>query len=453
MHTVTADAATAGAIVRLDAGDSLGKVGVRPDELASRQIKAELVAASLVASGVDAVALGAADWQLGAEWVRATVTATKLPVVAANLRCDGASPYPASVIVQRGGKSVGVVGVTAGVVAGCEVTAGREALQAAIAALGAVDVVVALVPLSRKDSEPMVRDLPVDLLLDADPARLDPAPKPNGAAWVVGAGARGQRVGLTALTWQAGGEGWWAAPIGASAQDEVGRVERRLDALRKRLEAAQGPTRQRLEQQIATSEAELTAAAARAESASLGGAGKNLMATRLVELDDKVADHPTTTALVTTYKAKLGAPAADPTVPRVGPPGSPWVGASGCQGCHEVEYAQWLSTPHARAWQSLVDDGRAGDPDCFSCHATAVRSLGGPTRPEEVGGLRDVQCVACHGPGHDHLADPAAIRPMRAPPEGVCRTCHDGDRDGGRFDPATYLPAVHHRPPAAPPPG
>jgi hypothetical protein len=453
MHTVTASAAEAGPIVRLDAGDSLGKVGVRPDELPSRQIKAELVAASLVASGVDAVALGPADWQLGAAWVRATVASTKLPVLAANLRCDGAAPYAGSVVVERGGRRVGVVGVTSGAVAGCEVTPGREALEAAIAALGAVDVVVALVPLSRKESEPMVRDLAVDLLLDADPGRLDPAPKALGAAWVVGAGARGQRVGLTSLTWRAGGAGWWAAPIGASAADEVARVERRVEALRRRLAGAQGATLQRLEQQIAASEAELADAKARAAAAETGGEGKHLIATRLVELDDQVADNPTTAALVTTFKAKLGAPAADATVARVGPAGSPWVGASACAGCHAAEHAQWLTTPHARAWQSLVDDGRSGDPDCFSCHATAVRSLGGPTRPEEVGGLRDVQCEACHGPAHDHLADPSAIRPTASPPEGVCRTCHDGDRDGGRFDPATYLPAVHHRPPATTPPG
>ncbi|MEO0606474.1 MAG: multiheme c-type cytochrome, partial [Myxococcota bacterium] len=80
------------------------------------------------------------------------------------------------------------------------------------------------------------------------------------------------------------------------------------------------------------------------------------------------------------------------------------------------------------------------------CHVTGAHRRGGPSAPKGTGSYRDVQCEACHGPSRAHAERPddASLRPVRSPDEATCRTCHDGEQDGGRFDLATYLPQVVH---------
>src|SRR5690606_32526246 len=126
------------------------------------------------------------------------------------------------------------------------------------------------------------------------------------------------------------------------------------------------------------------------------------------DLSRDVADHPATAAWVADGLAKIEALEAPAAVDGwVAPAGSPYAGADACAGCHEAEHAQWRGTPHANAWATLERERRAMDADCYACHATGVGADGGPTRPAAVGGLRDVQCEACHGPSRAHAARPA----------------------------------------------
>jgi hypothetical protein len=430
-------------VVVVDAGGSFVKPGPAGDP---QQLgKAEIVAAAMKLGGIDALTLSASDWSLGADAVFTLVRSKELPVLAANLVCDGARPFPASVVVERGGRRIGVVGLTDGVVPGCEVEDARAALERAVGELGEVDVTVALLPfeahVSRKVLEPA---LGVNLALDLQSSRIGVDSEVLGGALMLGSGPRGQRVGLATLSWRDGATGW-VVDAGADRTDaEVQRQERLITSLQDRLKTAEGSARARIEQQITRVQRDLDAARARLEDMAARQSSANVVSGRVVELDAALGDHAETAAVVKAWLDTTSARAPVSASPHVGAPGSAWVGSDACKACHPAETEQWLTTPHARAWQALVDDGHAGDNDCFGCHVTGAHKMGGPTTAAAVGGLIDVQCEACHGPGRQHLADPANIKPVRSPPESVCRDCHDGERDGGRFVPETYLPKVVH---------
>jgi predicted MFS family arabinose efflux permease len=100
-------------------------------------------------------------------------------------------------------------------------------------------------------------------------------------------------------------------------------------------------------------------------------------------------------------------------------------GSEACAACHTQAYYWWRSTPHGRAYDTLVARGRELDLDCVGCHVTgfvdASANLSGVAQRKGVG------CESCHGPGGAHVDDP---RPplrgiQRAVPEARCAACHD----------------------------
>lgn len=128
--------------------------------------------------------------------------------------------------------------------------------------------------------------------------------------------------------------------------------------------------------------------------------------------------------------------------------GGGFTGGAGCATCHEGAQRTWAATPHARAWQSLVEVGRRCDPECVPCHVTGFGQAGGAalgfvtaedraTLPGALVDSRgDVQCEACHGPGGAHVvAGGGALgAPLVASPEeAACRRCHTEEHAPG-FD-------------------
>ena len=148
-------------------------------------------------------------------------------------------------------------------------------------------------------------------------------------------------------------------------------------------------------------------------------------------------------AMVDAAKERINAlVSSSPTAPVLGP----YVGSKACSACHASQATQWQGTAHARAWASLVGKKRQLDQACFACHATgAVPWSGevlGPHAPGEVGSLSNVGCESCHGPGKEHVVNPAT--PMATPTAATCTGCHDATQDDGRFDFLAYLPRISH---------
>ena len=105
-----------------------------------------------------------------------------------------------------------------------------------------------------------------------------------------------------------------------------------------------------------------------------------------------------------------------------------------CAQCHATPSANWTTTAHADAWNTLQDSGHAAE-FCEACHT--VSQLGNaatdPVGWTSTGDSRyvDVQCEACHGAGEAHVANPQASQPLPSLAVGEdltngCGECHNG---------------------------
>lgn len=121
-----------------------------------------------------------------------------------------------------------------------------------------------------------------------------------------------------------------------------------------------------------------------------------------------------------------------------------YVGAEVCGRCHKAEYQQWLTTPHARAWQTLVDQKKDATPECVRCHVVGYQRPGGFKTADDAPKLGNVQCENCHGVGTQHEAYAARKAEV---PEPVCRGCHDATTSPV-FQFALYRPHILHQVPA-----
>ncbi len=127
-----------------------------------------------------------------------------------------------------------------------------------------------------------------------------------------------------------------------------------------------------------------------------------------------------------------------------GPPSSPemavplllsFVGDKGCESCHPREYGHWATTPHARAYDTLVKKNKTSDPSCLACHTTGYGS------PKETNSrFENVQCEACHGAAEGH---PDSRKDLEDVDEGDCRQCHN-PTNSPNFNFDLYLQKIVH---------
>ena len=103
-----------------------------------------------------------------------------------------------------------------------------------------------------------------------------------------------------------------------------------------------------------------------------------------------------------------------------------YLGSEVCERCHTEQAAQWKTTPHARAWQTLVDNHKDNAAECVVCHVLGYRKPGGFQTAAETPKFFNVQCESCHGMGTQHEA--FAVTPHKVT-EGVCKQCHNADND------------------------
>ena len=450
-HTALEALRAAGPTVVVDGGASLNRLGPVPDlpgALEQRQLKGALIAERFGAAGLDAMALSADDWRLGSTFVREQVASHGLPVVAANLSCEEGPPWPGGRVVRAGSLTIGVVGVTGGEVEGCEISPAGPALKQAVAALGEVDLVVGLVPFSELAELAPASDVGIDVVIDGRDRAPSAGAEKRGAALFVSAGTEGRSLGVLSLHPEGGAGPWRVAGAAAQLERDLASWVAQRESTEARLAEASAEDRPTFERQLAAFDRAIVETESRLAGASEAKAGRWLEIGQR-DLDAEVPDHPETKARVEAVKDRVAmAGGEDPRkfVPRRVAEG-PYLGGEGCVACHREQPLQWSTTAHARAWQGLVAVNRALDLECWSCHVTGAGAEGGPDSPRASAGFRDVQCEACHGPGRAHAEAPSGPEAgpiVRDPGEARCRTCHDGVRDEGRFDAATYRAKVVH---------
>ncbi|MEL6347199.1 MAG: multiheme c-type cytochrome [Myxococcota bacterium] len=411
--------------------------------------KAELVFDAFAIDGIDAMTIGHYDIALGREWMQTSLNARDLPVTLANFRCGGERPFAGHILIEEGGITLGVVGVlsTDRTVEGCETATPADALREEIAAMGDVDLVMVLSQLSDDGDEALAKAVPdVDLIVNGKGrlSRQQPKALANGAIQL-GAGPKGKRLGVAEISLAAGGDGFSMLGVVEDLETRTARFKERLEsATRNRDEAEDSRARRRAEKQIEYYTEEI--ARMQGEIAELSGAdGSTTHSIRndLRDLSRSVQDHPDVSALLTVAKADIEAIESQADIAAL--VGSPFVGSAACASCHKPIFADWTKTSHAQAWLTLTAENRHMDQACYQCHSTGSFHPEGPHHPKQVTpALQGVGCESCHGPGGEHVKNPAEADMVKNPPLSNCTQCHNGEQDQGRFDPATYLPKVNH---------
>ena len=167
------------------------------------------------------------------------------------------------------------------------------------------------------------------------------------------------------------------------------------------------------------------------------GAGRNLGLINTIPLSADLDSPGEISARLVKYKADRRAEATQNAAKTE--PHTPTFASSGaCVNCHSGEFARWALTGHARAWLALVKRKETENPECVGCHTTAYGEPGGlgELTPSNIRKFKGVQCEMCHGPLSGHPSDPnAKAKPVR---EADCIVCHD-EANSPEFDFERYL--------------
>ncbi len=380
---------------------------------------------------------GALDFSYGAERFTALARESGAAWVAAGARLAGAEP-PVLGAVHRaevGGLDVAVVGVAdlrrsdGALPEGLTLEDPVAAARAALSGLEA-DLVIALVSGDRRLARRVSGLDGVDLVVHGgiDEAEARPPTSGEGAP-VLTAGRQGQ--GLTVVELRRGEGGWtdasewtresqreharerveaqerrvaeWAADE-STAPEDLASQRRRLEALRRELEALQAPP-------------------------SVSGA---YFRARYVELPPEAPRAAEVTAMMRALDRRTNEHNRELFAdwrPAPAPEGTPhYVGSARCATCHASAMTWWRGHAHGRAYETLETRDKNYNLSCVGCHVTGYLDPGGSTVTQPVH-LRDVGCESCHGAGSMHASDPtgAAVNVQRAPVERTCRRCHTPD--------------------------
>ncbi len=125
------------------------------------------------------------------------------------------------------------------------------------------------------------------------------------------------------------------------------------------------------------------------------------------------------------------------------PDGLEYTGSQSCKGCHEYEYDQWSTKPHAHAYATLEKEGSELDPECVVCHVVGLKYESGFVSVQETGDLKDVGCEICHGPGSEHIKSLGDVK--TAEPKQDCVDCHTPDNSANYAgNEGLYLEKIIH---------
>ena len=115
-----------------------------------------------------------------------------------------------------------------------------------------------------------------------------------------------------------------------------------------------------------------------------------------------------------------------------------YASSGACSTCHSKEFAKWVFTDHANAWQSLIARNSQDNPECIQCHTTGFGEVGGlgELTDSNIRRLKSVQCESCHGPLKGH-PDAQHVQAKPITPK-TCLPCHD-EANSPEFDFGTYL--------------
>ena len=374
----------------MDSGDLFNEDEVIPETLMqSARMRAEHIVELYKIIGIDAVNIGSLDLPLGIGYLKELAQKTDFPLISANLvDAGGAAIFPRYVIRNVGGKNVGILGL--------------------IGDTG---------------------DMPnkVKTLSNGEASVIDAV----GAATSVIEELKGKVDYIIALTHQVANRDWIIARRVSGVDLVVGgydkqRTEDPLDVDGKTQIVRPGEKGQ----YKGTFEVDFAADKA--------------FTHKLVPLGDNIAEDPKIKTLISEYNDRVYEMHSGGGETGVNPAANVEPLSEKCGTCHARQLAQWKTTGHAKAYNTLFERTRNYDPSCLVCHTVLFDQPDGFNMKDQQMSLVHVQCESCHGLSRDHMVTMKPV-PIPRPTIDACAKCHTPDRNPTLVqDAKAYMEKVKH---------
>jgi hypothetical protein len=341
--------------------------------------------------GYDVITIGESELRLGEALVRSLAEDPSTPFVSANFHDvrAGRLLFPKTRVVEKGGVRVGVTAVTVPGVgsqpsvedSGFQILDPKEVLPNVLRELRRkADIVVLIARMSSRDARALGEHFRgmIDVVIVGDGEPGRGVVHPeNGGSVYITSGNRGQALGVT----------------------RIALVENRIDRI----------------------------------------TGDEFVLSR------DYPEKPEVLSVIEDFQANLNAlmkkASVNETVSRAAPDGHYYLTATNCADCHQQEFTIWQETPHAHAFETLVQAGMESLPECYQCHVTGHGDPAGyaPAR-RGAAELVNVQCEVCHDKGSRHSRNGDYGRSLLM---NSCIQCHDSGNSPD-FDPEVYWRMIEH---------
>jgi 2',3'-cyclic-nucleotide 2'-phosphodiesterase (5'-nucleotidase family) len=247
-------------VLVLDAGNALFRGPLSSGDPADKA-RAELLLEQMEAMGTGAMAVGARDLPLGAEWLAKKGRGLKMKLLSANLvDKDGKPVFPASTVLTAGKLKVGVIGASPE--ADVQGAQGKPVLPAVLAEAkrlrekDKVDVVVVLAAVPYDASRRLAQGGEgVDFVVQSHEGRGPGIAQKEGLATLVPSGERGRQLARLELSVEGKGAFLDASTVQRD-EESLKMIEANIARTKERLGATKDETaRKALEETLATFEA------------------------------------------------------------------------------------------------------------------------------------------------------------------------------------------------------
>lgn len=412
-----------GAVHLIDTGDGLfGSLQLPEDAVPQQERKAQALAQSWKAMGLDLRATGPLDDARGAEFRQGL----ELPELSSG-----------SFKVLDG---VGLLSAPT--------TAAARSLADAARKAGA-RFVVAMVPLPFTDLLREAIDAPqVDLFIASrsrDAFAAEESRLAGGATKVVQVQSKGRSLLRVDVSFKGGGRVEWLRGDGERDR-ELYALDQRIELLRAQVNEPM------LEEELkalrkAKLEEIISRRALLAETPLPVPEGNSAATARFIPLESNDAKDPAAQAVEKQYDVDVGqinlawAKTKGVSCPPATAELAGIVGTATCVTCHAEAQAVFKTTKHPLAYQALVEVGKQHHLDCVGCHVTGWKLPQGVCRIDETAGREEVGCESCHGPGDAHAKQPMKTNIVRAADAKTCVGCHDRE-NSPQFDFEAYLEKI-----------
>ncbi len=441
----------------LDAGNLLFEYASLGERERAQEIrKTQVLVTALRELGTAATVPGPNDFAAGVPFYLETLGAADVTILAPNLTWGGAPLGIDHIVVPLGNERLAVLGAVDPAlyvgIEGVDATDARAAVDAALQAVRAEGATTTLLLFHGDLSAARTTFSDVvglDFIVIGNSPRHTDETEQVGSAITLEAYDQGRYVGRLKLVAPEGVSGPWASAVQGSSE-EAAQLDRLIASIEERLAGLELPPDEPPPPIVVTQRERLDALRAQrdemAQSQATFPDDQRTYHWQPTPMEPGLPTNAAVTEAMLAYNAELRAiNLASTAPPEPAAEGMPhYVGVERCATCHVQEHAQWLTTQHAHAIETLETRDKQFDRSCIGCHVTGYERPGGSTLGH-TDGLVNVQCEVCHGPGSMHADNPTLINVptgvSRAVPESTCVTCHNHEHSP-RFEYGTYLERV-----------